>query len=145
VVSEVEVEGGTDLTRAVQKAQCVIIALKPSYRESCILTPQKLAVEMDRPAVFVTCESYGSFKCQRSGSSIRRLEEQRQYLRQSALSSRYCFWARTGQSPTQQNESCRLLGICDLNEKRAREVGSKYGIPWYSNLERFFNCLDWKR
>src|SRR2546428_61495 len=40
-----------DLTRAVQKAQCVIIALKPSYRESCILTPQKLAVEMDRPAV----------------------------------------------------------------------------------------------
>jgi len=40
-----------DLARAVQKAQCVIIALKPSYRESCILTPQKLAVELDRPAV----------------------------------------------------------------------------------------------
>ena len=37
----------------------------------------------------------------------------------------------------QQNESCRLLGICDLNEKRAKEVGSKYGIPWYSDLERF--------
>lgn len=39
-----------DLTRAVQKAQCAIIALKPSQRESFILTPQKLAAEMDRPA-----------------------------------------------------------------------------------------------
>lgn len=37
----------------------------------------------------------------------------------------------------QQNDSCRLLGICDLNEKRAREVGSKYGIPWYTDLEGF--------
>jgi UDP-N-acetyl-D-mannosaminuronate dehydrogenase len=39
-----------DLTKAVQKAQCAIIALKPSHRESFILTPQKLAAEMDRPA-----------------------------------------------------------------------------------------------
>jgi UDP-N-acetylglucosamine 3-dehydrogenase len=37
----------------------------------------------------------------------------------------------------QQNDSCRLLGICDLNEKRAREVGSKYGVPWYSDLSKF--------
>jgi UDP-N-acetyl-D-mannosaminuronate dehydrogenase len=39
-----------DLTRAVQKAQCAIIALKPSPEESFVLTPQKLAAEMDRPA-----------------------------------------------------------------------------------------------
>jgi len=39
-----------DLTRVVQKAQCVIIALKPSQQESFMLTPQKLATEMDRPA-----------------------------------------------------------------------------------------------
>jgi UDP-N-acetyl-D-mannosaminuronate dehydrogenase len=39
-----------DLTRAVQKAQCAIIALKPSREESFVLTPQKLAAEMDRPA-----------------------------------------------------------------------------------------------
>jgi UDP-N-acetylglucosamine 3-dehydrogenase len=37
----------------------------------------------------------------------------------------------------QQNDSCRLLGICDLNEKRAREVGSKYGVPWHSDLSKF--------
>jgi UDP-N-acetylglucosamine 3-dehydrogenase len=29
------------------------------------------------------------------------------------------------------------LGICDLNEKRAREVGAKYGVPWYTDLEEF--------
>ena len=39
-----------DLTRAVQKAQCAIIALKPSILESLALSPQKLAVEMDHPA-----------------------------------------------------------------------------------------------
>ncbi len=37
----------------------------------------------------------------------------------------------------QQNDSCRLLGICDLNEKRAKEVGSKYGVHWYSDLSKF--------
>jgi UDP-N-acetylglucosamine 3-dehydrogenase len=37
----------------------------------------------------------------------------------------------------QQNDSCCLLGICDLNEKRAREVGAKYGVPWYTDLEEF--------
>jgi len=51
VSEELRLKVEPDLARAVQKAQCVIIALKPSYRESCILTPQKLAVEMDRPAV----------------------------------------------------------------------------------------------
>jgi UDP-N-acetylglucosamine 3-dehydrogenase len=42
----------------------------------------------------------------------------------------------------QQNDSCRLLGICDLNEKRAREVGSKYGVPWYSDLSKFLQLPE---
>jgi len=42
----------------------------------------------------------------------------------------------------QQNESCRLLGICDLDLKRAREVGSKYGVPWYSDLSKFLQLPE---
>src|SRR3989449_8462242 len=66
-------------------------------------------------------------------------KRQHQYLRQVGLGVVGTgFWGENQvRVLRQQNESCRLLGICDLNEKRAREVGSKYGIPWYSNLERF--------
>ncbi len=31
-----------------------------------------------------------------------------------------------------------LVAICDTNEKRAREIGTKYGVPWYTDLDK---CL----
>jgi UDP-N-acetylglucosamine 3-dehydrogenase len=30
-----------------------------------------------------------------------------------------------------------LVAICDANEKRAREIGAKYGVPSYSDLSKF--------
>ncbi len=30
-----------------------------------------------------------------------------------------------------------LVAICDTNEKRAREIGTKYGVPWHTDVNKF--------
>jgi UDP-N-acetylglucosamine 3-dehydrogenase len=47
------------------------------------------------------------------------------------------FWGENQVRVLRQNPLSELVGICDNNEKRAKEIGIKYGVPWYSNLDKF--------
>lgn len=44
------------------------------------------------------------------------------------------FWGENQVRVLRQSKVCNLLGICDSNPKRAREVGEKYYVPSFSNL-----------
>src|SRR6266700_5586343 len=33
-----------------------------------------------------------------------------------------------------------LVAICEKDEKRAREIGSKYGVPWFTDLGKFLRA-----
>lgn len=47
------------------------------------------------------------------------------------------FWGENQVRVLRQSPSCTLLAICDSNERRAKEIGSKYGVPWYTDLRSF--------
>ncbi len=47
------------------------------------------------------------------------------------------FWGENQVRVLRQSSSCLLQAICDNNETRAREIGSKYGVPWYTDLGKF--------
>ncbi len=46
------------------------------------------------------------------------------------------FWGENQVRVLRQSGACNLLGICDLNERRARAVGSKFHVPWFSDVEK---------
>jgi UDP-N-acetylglucosamine 3-dehydrogenase len=35
-----------------------------------------------------------------------------------------------------------LVAICDVDQKRAKEIGIKYGVPWYSDVGEFLRVPD---
>lgn len=47
------------------------------------------------------------------------------------------FWGENQVRVLRQNEACNLLGICDSDPKRAKEVGGKFDVPWFTDLEKF--------
>ncbi len=47
------------------------------------------------------------------------------------------FWGENQVRVLRQSPSCHLLAICDNNERRAREIGFKYGVPWYTDVGKF--------
>ncbi len=47
------------------------------------------------------------------------------------------FWGENQVRVFRQSKACNLLGICDANIARAREVGAKYSVPSFSDLEEF--------
>ncbi len=47
------------------------------------------------------------------------------------------FWGENQVRVLRQSRTCNLLGICDTNERRAREVAAKYEVSWYTDLEKF--------
>lgn len=47
------------------------------------------------------------------------------------------FWGENQVRVLRQSRACNLLGICDTSEKRAREVGSRYDVPWFTDLQKF--------
>ncbi len=47
------------------------------------------------------------------------------------------FWGENQVRVLRQSRACNLLGICDTDKKRAREVGSRYDVPWFTDLEKF--------
>ncbi len=47
------------------------------------------------------------------------------------------FWGENQVRVLRQSPSCNLQAICDNNEPRAKEIGSKYGVPWYTDLGKF--------
>src|SRR2546427_408402 len=47
------------------------------------------------------------------------------------------FWGENQVRVFRQSPMADLVAICDTNEKRAKEIGTKYGIPWYSDVGKF--------
>ena len=47
------------------------------------------------------------------------------------------FWGENQVRVLRQDPSSNLLAICDNRERRAKEIGSKYGVPWYTDLDKF--------
>ncbi len=47
------------------------------------------------------------------------------------------FWGENQVRVLRQNKSCDLVGICDSNPDRAKEVGIRYDVPWFTDLARF--------
>jgi UDP-N-acetylglucosamine 3-dehydrogenase len=47
------------------------------------------------------------------------------------------FWGENQVRVFRQGSFCELVGVCDLDAARAREVGGKYGVPSFSLLDEF--------
>jgi UDP-N-acetylglucosamine 3-dehydrogenase len=47
------------------------------------------------------------------------------------------FWGENQVRVLRQSRIAELMAICDSNKKRAREIGTKYGVPWYSDVGKF--------
>jgi len=47
------------------------------------------------------------------------------------------FWGENQVRVFRQSPMADLVAICDTNEKRAKEIGTKYGIPWHSDVGKF--------
>ncbi len=47
------------------------------------------------------------------------------------------FWGENQVRVLRQSRNANLVAICEKDEKRAKEIGSKYGVPWFTDLDRF--------
>ena len=47
------------------------------------------------------------------------------------------FWGENQVRVLRQSRIADLVAICEKDEKRAKEIGSKYGVPWYTDIEKF--------
>jgi UDP-N-acetylglucosamine 3-dehydrogenase len=47
------------------------------------------------------------------------------------------FWGENQVRVLRQSPKANLLAVCEKNEKRAKEIGKKYSVQWYTNLEEF--------
>src|SRR5438445_8988262 len=47
------------------------------------------------------------------------------------------FWGENQVRVLRQSRMADLVAICDTNEKRAREIGTKYGVPWHTDVDKF--------
>ncbi len=47
------------------------------------------------------------------------------------------FWGENQVRVFRQSRIADLVAICDADKKRAKEIGTKYGVPWYSDLSKF--------
>src|SRR5881409_1142665 len=47
------------------------------------------------------------------------------------------FWGENQVRVLRQSRMADLVAICDTNEKRAREIGTKYAVPSYTDLDKF--------
>jgi len=47
------------------------------------------------------------------------------------------FWGENQVRVLRQSRIADLIATCDANEKRAKEIGTKYGVPWYTDIEKF--------
>jgi UDP-N-acetylglucosamine 3-dehydrogenase len=44
------------------------------------------------------------------------------------------FWGENQVRVLRQSRIANLVAICDADETRAKEIGAKYGVPWYTDL-----------
>ncbi len=47
------------------------------------------------------------------------------------------FWGENQVRVLRQSRMTDLVAICDTNEKRAKEIGAKYGVSWYTEVDKF--------
>jgi UDP-N-acetylglucosamine 3-dehydrogenase len=47
------------------------------------------------------------------------------------------FWGENQVRVLRQSSKCNLIGICDSNRDRAKQAGSKYSVPWYTDIDEF--------
>ncbi len=47
------------------------------------------------------------------------------------------FWGENQVRVLRQSRIADLIAICDTNERRAKEIGTKYGVPWYTDVNKF--------
>ena len=47
------------------------------------------------------------------------------------------FWGENQVRVFRQSRIADLVAICDADKKRAKEIGTKYGVPWFSDLTKF--------
>ena len=52
------------------------------------------------------------------------------------------FWGENQVRVLRQSSKCNLVGICDSNRERARQVGTKYSVPWYTDLREFLRIPE---
>ncbi len=50
------------------------------------------------------------------------------------------FWGENQVRVLRQSRMADLVAICEKDERRAREIGSKYGIPWFTDLSKFLRA-----
>jgi len=52
------------------------------------------------------------------------------------------FWGENQVRVLRQSPVCNLVGICDTNRRRAHQVGSKYDVPWFTDVEKFLKTRE---
>ena len=52
------------------------------------------------------------------------------------------FWGENQVRVLRQSPKCNLVGICDSDRDRARQVGSKYSVPWYTDVREFLRVPE---
>lgn len=50
------------------------------------------------------------------------------------------FWGENQVRVLRQSRMADLVAICDTDKKRAQEIGTKYGVPWFSDLTKFLRA-----
>ena len=52
------------------------------------------------------------------------------------------FWGENQVRVLRQSPKCNLIGICDSNRERAKQVGSKFSVPWYTDMQEFLGIPE---
>jgi len=52
------------------------------------------------------------------------------------------FWGENQVRVLRQSPKCNLIGICDSNRERAKQVGSKYSVPWYTDADELLRIPE---
>jgi UDP-N-acetylglucosamine 3-dehydrogenase len=50
------------------------------------------------------------------------------------------FWGENQVRVFRQSRMADLVAICDADKRRAKEIGTKYGVPWFSDLTKFLRA-----
>src|SRR5207244_9935315 len=47
------------------------------------------------------------------------------------------FWGENQVRILRQSRMAELVAVCEKDERRAKEIGNKYGVQWYADLSKF--------
>jgi UDP-N-acetylglucosamine 3-dehydrogenase len=52
------------------------------------------------------------------------------------------FWGRNHLRIFSEMKKVKLIGVCDIEESKAKTFGKKYGIPWFTDVDAALNKLS---